>query len=233
MDMNKIYNMDCLEGMKKLPNDSIDLTVTSPPYDKLRKYKGFSWDFKSVAKELYRITKFFKEIGFNIYDTMIWLKPSPAAPTESRYYDVFEYMFILSKGRPKTLNLLCDRKNKSAGNVSNCETRSGREQRRTLSKKRVVKEYSRRFNVWEVARGLNKTKHPAVFPERLANDHILSWSNKGDVVLDPFCGSGTTAKMAMLTGRKFIGFEISAEYCDIAEKRIASVGKDIPLFEAD
>lgn len=238
MDMNKIYNMDCLEGMKKLPNDSIDLTVTSPPYDKLRKYKGFSWDFKSVAKELYRITKpggvvvwivsdstingsetgtsfkqalFFKEIGFNIYDTMIWLKPSPAAPTESRYYDVFEYMFILSKGRPKTLNLLCDRKNKSAGNVSNCETRSGREQRRTLSKKRVVKEYSR----------------------RLANDHILSWSNKGDVVLDPFCGSGTTAKMAMLTGRKFIGFEISAEYCDIAEKRIASVGKDIPLFEAD
>lgn len=108
-----------------------------------------------------------------------------------------------------------------------------REQRRTLSKKRVVKEYSRRFNVWEVARGLNKTKHPAVFPERLANDHILSWSNKGDVVLDPFCGSGTTAKMAMLTGRKFIGFEISAEYCDIAEKRIASVGKDIPLFEAD
>lgn len=148
-------------------------------------------------------------------------------------YDVFEYMFILSKGRPKTLNLLCDRKNKSAGNVSNCETRSGREQRRTLSKKRVVKEYSRRFNVWEVARGLNKTKHPAVFPERLANDHILSLSNKGDVVLDPFCGSGTTAKMAMLTGRKFIGFEISAEYCDIAEKRIASVGKDIPLFEAD
>lgn len=139
----------------------------------------------------------------------------------------------IAKGRPKTLNLLCDRKNKSAGNVSNCETRSGREQRRTLSKKRVVKEYSRRFNVWEVARGLNKTKHPAVFPERLANDHILSWSNKGDVVLDPFCGSGTTAKMAMLTGRKFIGFEISAEYCDIAEKRIASVGKDIPLFEAD
>ena len=83
------------------------------------------------------------------------------------------------------------------------------------------------------SKGLNKTKHPAVFPERLANDHILSWSNKGDVVLDPFCGSGTTAKMAMLTGRKFIGFEISAEYCDIAEKRIVSVGKDIPLFEAD
>lgn len=260
MDTNKIYNMDCVAGMKKLPNDSIDLTVTSPPYDNLRKYKGFSWDFEAVAEELYRITKsggvvvwivsdatidgsetgtsfkqalYFKKIGFNIYDTMIWLKPSPAVPTESRYYDVFEYMFILSKGRPKTLNLLCDRKNKSVGSISNCETRSSREQRRYLPKKRVIKEYSRRFNVWEVARGVNKTKHPAVFPEKLAQDHIYSWSNAGDIVLDPFCGSGTTAKMAILSGRNFIGFEISAEYCEIANKRIASIGKDIPLFEQD
>lgn len=258
MDINKIYNMDCVEGMKQLPNDSIDLTVTSPPYDNLRKYKGFSWDFEAVAKELYRVTKsggvvvwvvsdatingsetgtsfkqalYFKEIGFNLYDTMIWLKPSPAVPTESRYYDVFEYMFILSKGRPKTLNLLCDRKNKSAGSISNCETRSSREDRRTLHKKRVVKEYSRRFNVWEIARGLNKTKHPAVFPEQLAKDHIYTWSKHGDIVMDPFSGSGTTAKMAILSGRNFIGFEISAEYCDIANKRIASVGKEVPLWK--
>lgn len=133
----------------------------------------------------------------------------------------------------KYIQYFLDENNLEIGEEFMLTNENGREQRRTLSKKRVVKEYSRRFNVWEVARGLNKTKHPAVFPERLANDHILSWSNKGDVVLDPFCGSGTTAKMAMLTGRKFIGFEISAEYCDIAEKRIASVGKDIPLFEAD
>lgn len=103
----------------------------------------------------------------------------------------------------------------------------------TYLKKRVIKEYSRRFNVWEVARGVNKTKHPAVFPEKLAQDHIYSWSNAGDIVLDPFCGSGTTAKMAILSGRNFIGFEISAEYCEIANKRIASIGKDIPLFEQD
>lgn len=131
------------------------------------------------------------------------------------------------------MNLLCDRKNKSVGSISNCETRSSRGQRRYLPKKRVIKEYSRRFNVWEVARGVNKTKHPAVFPEKLAQDHIYSWSNAGDIVLDPFCGSGTTAKMAILSGRNFIGFEISAEYCEIANKRIASIGKDIPLFEQD
>ena len=196
MDMNKIYNMDCLEGMKKLPNDSIDLTVTSPPYDKLRKYKGFLWDFKSVAKELYRITK--------PGGVVVWIV-SDSTINGSETGTSFKQALFFAAESSDALYL----------------------------KKRVVKEYSRRFNVWEVARGLNKTKHPAVFPERLANDHILSWSNKGDVVLDPFCGSGTTAKMAMLTGRKFIGFEISAEYCDIAEKRIASVGKDIPLFEAD
>lgn len=131
------------------------------------------------------------------------------------------------------MNLLCDRKNKSVGSISNCETRSSREQRRYLPKKRVIKEYSRRFNVWEVARGVNKTKHPAVFPEKLAQDHIYSWSNAGDIVLDPFCGSGTTAKMAILSERNFIGFEIPAEYYEIANKRIASIGKDIPLFEQD
>lgn len=163
---------------------------------------------------------FFKKCGFRLYDTMIWSKPSPAAPTEGRYYDTFEYMFVLSKGKPKTLNLLTDRKNKSAGSVSNKETRSCREDRKTKSEKRVVKEYSRRFNVWEIGRGHNKTTHPAVFPEQLAQAHILSWSNQGDIVLDPFCGSGTTAKMAMLNGRHYIGFDISEEYCDIARKRV-------------
>lgn len=103
----------------------------------------------------------------------------------------------------------------------------------------MLSAFQARYNIWEYATGRSCTndscafRHPAIFPEKLAQDHIISWSNKGDIVLDPFSGSGTTAKMAMLTGRKFIGFEISAEYCDIAEKRIASVGKDIPLFEAD
>lgn len=248
----KLYNMDCLKGLVLLENNSIDLTVTSPPYDKLRKYNGnidqWSFDkFKKIANELYRVTTiggivvwvvkdqtvngsetgtsfkqalFFMELGFNLFDTMIWEKPSPAAPTQDRYYDVFEYMFIFSKGKPKTLNLLCDRKNTSVGSISKKETRSCREDRKYKDGKRVVKEYSRRFNVWNISRGKNKTEHPAVFPEQLAEGHILSWSNEGDCVLDPFMGSGTTGKMALLNNRNFIGFELDKNYFKISKNRI-------------
>lgn len=246
---------DCVEGMKQLPNNFVDLTVTSPPYDNLRKYNGFAWDFESVAKELYRVTKdggvvvwivndatvkgsetgtsfrqalYFMECGFRLHDTMIWEKPSPAAPTQDRYYDVFEYMFVFSKGKPKSIHLIEDRKNKSAGSKSHKETRSCREDRKMKEEMRTVKKYSRRFNVWNVSRGSNKTKHPAVFPEQLAQDHILSWSNEGDVVLDPFSGSGTTHKMALLNNRKFVGFELSPEYVEIEKQRLEDCGlKDL------
>lgn len=163
---------------------------------------------------------YFKDIGFNLYDTMIWQKPSPQVPTEGRYYDVFEYMFIISKGKPKTLNLLKDRKNVSAGMVSNKETRSCKEDRKKKEGKRVVGEFSRRFNVWNISRGKSNTLHPAVFPEQLANDHILSWSNECDLVLDCFMGSGTTGKMALLNNRRFIGIEKVDEYFEISDKRI-------------
>lgn len=256
--MDNIFCMDCMEGMKAIKNDSIDLTVTSPPYDNLRKYKGFKWDFEGVANELFRITKpggvvvwivadgcidggesgtsfrqalYFQEIGFRIYDTMIWEKPSPQAPTEGRYYDVFEYMFVFSKGKPKTLNLLSDRKNKTVGHKARKETRSCRENRKLKDGFRETKEYSRRFNVWNIARGNNKTKHPAVFPLQLAKDHILSWSNPGDVVLDPFSGSGTTAVAAIETQRHYIGFEISKEYFDIAQERINEAKAQLSIFD--
>ena len=243
---------DCLERMKEIPDGSVDLTVTSPPYDNLRSYNGNNeqWGehvWRDVIAELYRVTAdggvvvwvvgdatikgsetgtsfrqviWAMECGFNLYDTMIWLKPSPQAPTEGRYYDVFEYMFVFSKGKPKTLNLLKDRKNKSAGAVSNKETRSCREDRKVKNEKRVVAEFSRRFNVWEISRGINKTSHPAVFPEKLAHDHIISWSNEGDTVFDPFMGSGTTGKMALLASRKFIGVEMDETYFNIAKERI-------------
>jgi len=249
LEINKIYNMDCIDGMKLLGDECVDLVVTSPPYDNLRRYKGFSFDFDKVAIELFRVVKQggvvvwivndgvingsetgtsfrqalrFMELGFNLYDTMIWEKPSPAVPTEGRYYDVFEYMFILSKGKPKTLNFITDRKNRSTGLVSKHEMRIGSEDRYTGGK-RVVKEYSRRFNVWQISRGYNKTGHPAVFPEQLANDHIISWSNENDLVLDPFLGSGTTAKMALINNRNFIGFELSEEYVRIANERISGI----------
>lgn len=250
--MYKLLLDDCSMAIKKIPNNVIDLTVTSPPYDNLRKYNGnieqWSFDkFKLIAKELYRVTKnggvvvwivndgtvngsetctsfrqalYFKECGFNLYDTMIWEKPSPAAPTHQRYYDVFEYMFVFSKGKPKTLNLLEDRKNKSAGLKSKKETRSCREDRKVRDETRTVKEYGRRFNVWHISRGKNATQHPAVFPEQLANDHILSWSNEGDLVFDPFMGSGTTGKMALLNGRNFIGIEVDECYMEMAKERI-------------
>jgi len=161
------------------------------------------------------------DCGLRLYDTMIWHKPSPQSPTEGRYYDVFEYMFVFSKGKPKTLNLLKDRKNATPGAVRNKETRSSKEDRRTLTEKRVTPEYSRRFNVWRVPRGANKTNHPAVFPEQLARDHILSWSNEVDTVFDPFMGSGTTGKIAKQLNRDFIGIELDENYFEIAKKRIS------------
>lgn len=245
--LNKIYNMDCVDGMRNLPDNCIDLTVTSPPYDNLRTYNGFSWDFDETAKELYRVTKqggvivwivgdatikgsetgtsfkqalFFKECGFNLHDTMIWQKTNPMPKVKtSRYFDVFEYMFVLSKGKPKTFNPImveC----KFGGKVydSTCKNMGGENGR--TKKTFVLNSQRYKNNIWEMAIAQNKTKHPAVFPEQLANDHIITWSNEGDVVLDPFVGSGTTAKMAFLNNRKYIGFEISKEYCEIAESRI-------------
>jgi len=260
MEINKIYNEDCLDTMARMSDNFVDLTVTSPPYDNLRTYNsgiGLSWGehvWKPLIDDLHRVTKeggvvvwvvsdatvegsetgtsfnqalYFKEAGFDLYDTMIWEKPSPQAPTEGRYYNVFEYMFVFSKGKPKTLNLLADRKNKSFGQSSKRETRSCKEDRRYTGETRTVKEYSRRFNVWIVSRGSSKTIHPAVFPEQLANDHILSWSNKGDLVYDPFMGSGTTAKMSLLNERNYIGSEISSDYCEICDLRLEKVRDQI------
>jgi site-specific DNA-methyltransferase (adenine-specific) len=230
------------------------LTVTSPPYDNLRKYGGVAegWNFdkfKAIAQQIARVLKqggvcvwvvsdgvvngsetgtsfrqalYFMECGLTLYDTMIWEKPSPQAPTEGRYYDVFEYMFIICKGKkPASLNFICDHKNVSAGTVSTRETRSCAEDRKPTDKKRVVKDYSRRFNVWQISRDNGGTGHPAVFPFRLAHDHILSWSEVGGVVLDPFLGSGTTCVAALREHRHFLGFELNKEYFDIAQRRIA------------
>ena len=250
--VNYIKQGDCLELLKEIQDETIDLTVTSPPYDNLRTYNGYSWDFENIAKELYRVTKeggvvvwvvgdstvkgsetgtsfkqalYFKEVGFNLHDTMIWNKGSFAFPSLNCYHQVFEYMFIFSKGKPKTLNFIKDRKNLYIGSRG----ASGRDKNgnRKKGKSEVRNEFGKRFNIWNYPIGGGHCtkdkiayKHPAIFPEQLANDHILSWSNKGDTVLDPFLGSGTTAKMAKLNDRNYIGFEISKEYCEIANNRL-------------
>lgn len=252
MDINKIYNENCLNTMAKMPDNFIDLTVTSPPYDGLRTYNGYSFDFESIAKELYRVTKIggvvvwvvgdatingsesgtsfkqalkFMEFGFNLHDTMIYEKNSSAFPANrkgNRYTQIFEYMFIFSKEKPKC-NLICDKKNKWAGHTnwgSNTQYNKKGELVKTNNIK-PVPDFSPRNNIWRYTLGFNdKTNHPAVFPEQLANDHVITWSNENDIVYDPFMGSGTTAKMAIANNRNFIGSEISQEYCKIAEKRL-------------
>jgi len=252
MELNKIYNTDCIEGMKLLDSDSIDLTVTSPPYDNLRTYNKFTWDFEGVAKELYRVTKqggvvvwvvgdatikgsetgtsfrqalYFMQCGFNLHDTMIYLKSNPVPLTHKRYEQQFEYMFVFSKGKPKTFNPLMQ-PCKTAGtkyNIKRNRVYDGNAQRHFRSEEIITASEKYKYNVWEYPIGTNKNKpniHPAIFPEQLANDHIISWSNENDIVLDPFMGSGTTAKMAIKNNRNFIGFELSKEYCDIANERI-------------
>lgn len=253
MDFDYIECGDCLELLKTIPDNSVDLVVTSPPYDNLRTYGGFTWDFENIAKQLFRVIKdggvivwivadatikgsesgtsfrqalFFKEIGFNIHDTMIWCKDTLNFPDKTRYGNCFEYMFVFSKGKPKTINKICDRKNKWAGTKLHGTSRdaNGETFRKANHNKGEVKEFGERFNVWNLpTEKNNKTGHPAVFPKQLVMDHIISWSNPGDIVLDPFLGSGTTAVAAVNTNRHYIGFELNEEYYDIACKRLDEV----------
>ena len=254
--MDTILEGDCLEVMKQFPENFIDLTVTSPPYDNLRKYNGYSFDFEGIAKELFRITKkggvvvwavgdatidgsetgtsfrqalYFKEIGFKLHDTMIYKKNQFMPLTHNRYEQSFEYMFVFSKNNIKTFNPLLERcaargARKFRGNSKQNESSYSERKRKetTTTKREKQRENVWCFDVGNVS-GDDKTIHNAPFPEKLAADHILSWSNPGDLVLDPMCGSGTTCKMAKYHDRRFIGIEISKEYCEIARKRIAAM----------
>ena len=241
---------DCLGIMRKMDDRCIDLTVTSPPYDSLRKYNGYCFDFENIAKELYRITKdggvvvwnvndatvkgsetgtsfrqalYFMGCGFNLHDTMIWIKDGGGAVGSNKCYTQnFEYMFVFSKGTPKAINLIYDKPNGSYGIDKSGVGRRKDNGEKKIETRKPAKEFSRRNNWWYIP-PQKGGKHPAVFPEQLATDHILSWSNPGDVVFDPFMGSGTTAKMAMLNGRRFIGCEISEEYCNIIKERLDAI----------
>jgi DNA modification methylase len=260
MGVNKIHNENCLNTMVRMPDGVVDLTVTSPPYDTLRSYKGYEFDFESIAKELYRITKqggvvvwvvgdatikgsetgtsfkqalFFKEIGFNLHDTMIYQKDNPPPVGGSnRYYQHFEYMFVLSKGKPKTFNPITSiRRNKWEDRRTQRYKGFTRNKNGEFTKKLVSLCGDVKIgNIWKYVVGGGSsveygTKHPAGFPEKLAEDHIISWSNEEDLVYDPLMGSGTTAKMAILNNRNFIGSEISKEYCEIIERRVGKVKK--------
>jgi DNA modification methylase len=256
LPLDQIICGDNCEVMRTLPSGSIDLVVTSPPYDDLRTYGGHSWDFYGVAWNLKRLLKpggvivwvvadqtkdgsetgasfmqalHFKSIGLNIHDTMIWDKgPSGANGSCYAYSQTCEYMIVASKGKPAVVNRIRDRPNATAGKPQR-KSVGGRCEKNNDGAKDCKPTASTplvgfRTNVWRCMAGgfgSEVTDHPAVFPESLARDHILSWSNEGDVVLDPFSGSGTTAKMARETGRRFIGIEVNPEYVEISRKRLA------------
>lgn len=255
IELNKIYNENCLDTMSRMPDNFIDLTVTSPPYDNLRNYNGYDFDFESIAKELFRVTKkggvvvwvvgdetingsetgtsfkqalYFKEIGFRLHDTMIYEKNGFSSPSDNRYHQVFEFMFIFCKKQLKTFNPIKDKLNLWDSFGKNTRRQVNGELKENEDRKSTKGQMGMRYNIWKIkvgGCGMSTSddiafEHPAIFPEDLARDHIKSWSNESDIVYDPFTGSGTTVKMAHLLKRNWIGSEISKEYCDLAEKRI-------------
>ena len=262
MEINKIYNENCLDTMARMSDNFIDLTVTSPPYDNLRDYNGYSFDFENIAKELYRVTKiggvvvwvvgdatvngsesgtsfkqalYFKECGFNLHDTMIYRKLNYLPITTNRYEPQFEYMFILTKSKLKTFNPI-KKRNKTSGLRGGSHRHNGKDLEPLHTKNGIVNEIGIKTNVWDIACGSMNSKdkisfkHPATFPEKLAADHIYSWSNEGDLVYDCFMGSGTTAKMSHIHNRNWIGSELSKEYFNIANDRLKSYLNQTSLF---
>lgn len=254
---NTIVQGDCVDVMTSLEEGSIDLTVTSPPYDNLRNYKGFQFHFEKIAHQLLRVTKdggivvwvvndatidgtetgtsfrqalYFKEIGFNLHDTMIFRKKNPIPQIyRRRYNNEFEFMFVFSKGQVQKHNLLrveCLHKGLEL-NGTTYKNYSKNEQKRSKLAK-PVGEDKVKGNIWEYVVGKKQEDqgakaHPAPFPVALARDHIISWTNEGDLVLDPMCGSGTTCIAAQQMGRNFIGIDVSHEYCEVARERIKNL----------
>ncbi len=251
IELNEVYCFDCVIGMQKIPEKSIDLVVTSPPYDNLRDYNGYRFEFEKIAEQIFRIMKiggivvwvvgdkvkngnrsltsfrqaiYFQEIGFNVHDVMIYEKRNTPFMRSNAYTNCYEFMFVFSKGSPNTFNPLKTKTvrqgkeklvaNKKTDGINN-KVWGELNPEKTLT------------NIWDYAVGLGGStndkiafQHTAIFPEKLAKDHIYSWTNKGDIVLDPMCGSGTTCKMAKLLKRNFIGFDISQDYVEIAKERL-------------
>ena len=253
---NTIYCGDSAVLLADMPSNFVDLTVTSPPYDNLREYNGFALDWHTIIRELYRVTKpggvvvwvvadgtndkgsrtgtffkqalYFMEEGFNLHQRLFYEKGGPP-PDPTRYEETIEEMFVFSVGRPNTIHLLMDKRNRWAG-VGGFGQHRIREADGNLGDRprKITGEFGKRTSVWRYNTGKGYTTkddyaftHPAMFPEALARDHILSWSNPGDLVLDPFVGSGTVPKMAKQNGRHYIGIDISDEYCQLARQRVA------------
>ena len=251
LPLNKIICGDAVSIMQGIPENSIDLTVTSPPYDELRNYNGYIFDFEGMARGLFRVTKkggvvvwvvgdkikngnrtltsfrqalFFQNIGFNVHDVMIYQKRNTPFMRTNAYTNCFEFMFVFSKGKPKTFNPLRVKTARQGHEMLTHNKGPDGVNKKILGELKPEKTMT---NIWEFAVGLHGTtsdkiafKHTAVFPERLAENHILSWTKAGDIVFDPMCGSGTTCKMAAINKRHYIGCDISKEYVELSGERL-------------
>lgn len=254
---NNVVVGNCVDVMNKMPAEFVDLTVSSPPYDDLRDYKGYSFPFEDIANGLFRVTKkgglvvwvvadkivkgnrtmtsfkqalYFQQVGFNVHDVMIYKKKNTPFMRSNAYTNCYEFMFVFGRGAPNTFNPIKEPTVRQG--LEKMPVNKGRDgiNNKVLSK---LNEMKSRNNIWEYAVGLGGTtkdrvafQHPAVFPEKLALDHILSWTNEGDLVFDPMAGSGTTLKMAKSANRKFFGCDISPEYVQIARERLSILDKE-------
>lgn len=257
MEVNQIYCGDCAEILSQFPDNIIDLSLVSPPYDNIRDYKGYKFNFEETAKQIFRVTKeggvlvwvvndsfvdgnktltshkqalYFKEVGFRVHDLIYYEKHNFANPSKTRYHQLIEQMYVFSKGKPKTFNPIRDKKIVYAGGT-NWGKNTVREKDGTLSlrEKRIYGEWGMRTNIWRYITGKQSKdtkiayKHPAPFPIELARDHIISWSNENDLVMDCMSGSGTALKAARDLNRNFIGCDISKEYVVLSRERLGLI----------
>lgn len=261
-----LYCGDNLKATKEwISSDSVDMILCSPPYGKIRDYKGFAFDFEALSTELLRVLRpggmmcwvendqyekggrslltfehslYFKKIGFNIHDVMIFEKHNFSNPSQVRYHQIYEYIICASKGKPKTFNPIKDKPNKWAGKTAwGNNTKRQKDGSFVVKPKVVYADFGMRSNIWRVQVGKRDKdsiiayKHPAVFPLELAADLIKSWTNEGDVVYDPFAGAGTTLIAAKELKRGFVGAELSREYCEIAKERFsAKFGEELNIY---
>lgn len=256
LEIDQIHCGDCIALMKRIEPNSIDLVVTSPPYDTLRNYNGFLFTFEKIVAGLLSVLKdhgvvawvvgdkiengnrsltsfrqaiYFQEHGFKIHDIMIYQKKNTPFMRSNAYTNCYELMIVLSKKGPKTFNPIMVGTRRNGYEMLPHNKKADGINKKTLGE---LKETKVKNNIWQYAVGLGGTTrdkiaftHPAIFPEKLAEDQILSWTNEGDIVLDPMCGSGTTCKMAMVNNRHYIGIDISEEYCKIARQRLSITSK--------
>lgn len=263
----RLYHGNCVNVMNRL-KDKVDLVITSPPYDEMRDYKGFKFEFKKIARSLKSILKpggiivwvvgdqtkeysesgnsfrqalYFKRIGLHLYDTMIYQKSVPTPMNTRRYYQEFEFMFVLSKGKPNTFNpIKTISKTYKPGqrhDHSKRKSAAASDKGAMIRDKSIFHAKRKKIigNIWKYHAGAGTKdkiafKHPAIYPEKLVYDHVISWSNPGDLILDPMAGSGTTCKVSQVLKRNWIGIELTKEYCDIIKCRMENLNSVNTLF---